>query len=845
MAADEPTKHARPTLGPTVSMKDGELPLEKSLPPDRRIGPYRLIRELGRGGMGAVYLAARADDQYEKHVAIKLVRGGPDSAEIVARFRRERQILASLDHPNIARMLDGGTTEDGFPYFVMEYIQGQPLDEYCDSRTLPVAERLRLFVSVCAAVQYAHRNLVVHRDLKPRNILVTSEGALKLLDFGIAKLLNAESSGEGQTVTGFVALTPEYASPEQVRGESITTATDVYSLGVILYRLLTDRLPYRLRSRQLLEVVRAVCDEEPERPSVAVARTELVSSGEPSTSSRAQERTPEKLRKRLQGDLDTIVMTALRKDPLLRYASVEALGEDIRRHLEGLPVTAHKATFAYRAQKFLKRHWLGVAATAAVFAVLVSAGIALAIQSVRVARERDKAEKVSLFLVNLFRVSDPGEARGNTITAREILDKGSERIRDELGEQPEVRAALMSTMGGVYSKLGLYDKALPLLQEALKIRRQVLGGEHLDVAKSLNDVAFVLDQKGAYQTAEALDREALAIERRLLGSEHEVVADSLSALAGVLYDKGDYQAAEALWSEALPMQRKLLGNEHPAVAGTLNNLAGMAFDRGDYGGAAALWRETLAMNRSLQGEEHPVVASGLSNLAGALYEMGDAGGAESFLRQALALRRKIFEADNPDVAASLSNLALVRRAEGDATEAESLQREALAIRVKVLGSEHRDVAESLSGLADALSDEHRIDEARARYQDALKIRGKVLPPNHPDLAETLLGLGVLLTNEGDAKGAEPLLREALEIREKAYLPGNWHTAEAQSALGACLTGLKRYEVAEPLLLQAYASLKARDPGAMASRQALERVVRLYEAWDRPGDAARYHGQVAR
>jgi serine/threonine-protein kinase len=821
MTADDPTQHARGDALPTVVNKDGEAALrfEKAFPPDRRIGPYRVLREIGRGGMGAVYLAARADEQFEKHVAIKLVRGGPDSAEIVERFRRERQILASFDHPCIARMLDGGTTEDGFPYFVMEYIEGEPLDHYCDSRALPVTERLKLFASVCSAVQYAHRNLVVHRDLKPRNILVTSEGVLKLLDFGIAKLLNPDSPAEGQTVTGFVALTPEYASPEQVRGEPISTATDVYSLGVILYRLLTDRLPYRVRSRQVLEIVRAVCEEEPERPSQAVG-----------------DFSP--LRKPLEGDLDTIVMTALRKDPLRRYPSVEALGEDVRRHLEGLPVAARKPTFSYRAQKFLKRHWLGVAATALVFTVLITAGIALAIQSARVARERDKAQKVSDFLVNLFRVSDPGEARGNTITAREILDKGSEEIRSELEEQPEVRAALMSTMGVVYTTLGLYDRALPLLEEALELRRQTLG-EHLDVAQSLTELAFVLDQKGDYRTAEALDREALAMERRLLGSEHEVVADTMNDLASVLYNKGDSQAAEALWREVLPMQRKLLGNDHAAVASTLNNLAGMAFDRGDYSGAAELWRETLEMHRSLTGEGHPVVASGLSNLAGALFEMGNARGAEVLHREALALRRKVFGVDHPDVAASLSNLAVVLREEGDAGEAGRLQSEALASRRKTLGHEHRDVAESLSGLADALSDAGLLDAAKIRYEEALAIRRKVLPSLHPDLADTLLGLGIVLTNQGEAGAAEPLLREALEIRERSYLAGNWRTAEVRSALGACLVAQQRYQEAEPFLLDAYSSLKARDSSARASRETRERLFLLYEGWGRTDEAARY------
>src|SRR5688572_16500160 len=367
---------------------------------ERRIGPYRILRELGQGGMGVVYLAARADEQFRKRVALKVIRSGRASEEVVRHFKRERQILAGLDHPNIAKLLDGGTTDDGLPYFVMEYIEGEPLLAYCDSRKLSVAERLKLFQAICSAVQYAHRNLVVHRDIKPGNIVVAEDGSPRLLDFGIAKLLNPELAGEAPTATA-VVMTPTYASPEQASGGRITTATDVYSLGVVLYEMLTGHLPYRLLSRQPLEILKAISEQEPEKPSTAVGRTEDVTAPPegaalhvtPERVSSTREGTPDRLQRRLRGDLDNILMLALRKEPPRRYASVEAFSDDIRRYLEGLPVNARQPTAGYRAGKFLQRHVAGVAASAVFIVLLIGFAVAMAMQSARVARERDVAEK--------------------------------------------------------------------------------------------------------------------------------------------------------------------------------------------------------------------------------------------------------------------------------------------------------------------------------------------------------------------------------------------------------------------------------------------------------------------
>ena len=752
--------------------------------PERRIGPYRVLRELGQGGMGAVYLAARADEQFQKRVAIKVIPAGADSAEVIRHFKRERQILAALNHPNIAKLLDGGTTEDGLPYFVMEHVEGEALLAYCDSRRLPISERLKLFLAVCSAVQYAHRNLVVHRDIKPGNILVAADGSPRLLDFGIAKLLNPEVLGEAPTATA-MAMTPEYASPEQVRGDRITTATDVYSLGVVLYELLTGLRPYALRSRDPLDVMRAVAEQEPSKPSAAIERLRvreaMVPDGNNSIAetsvavSLAREGTPARLQRRLRGDLDNIVMMALRKEPPRRYPSVEALAEDVRRHLEGIPVAARKGTLTYRGSRFVRRHRLGVLAATAVLALLVGFPVAMTVQSARVARERDRAQKerataqreretaqrVSAFLVDLFKVSDPSEARGNTVTAREVLDKGAAKITTDLKDQPEVRATMMDTMGNVYRNLGLFEKAATLLQEALLERRAVLGNEHPDVATSLHNLATVRAQRGEHATAEGLFREALAMRRRLLGNEHPDVAKTLGIMANVLYSKGDYAEAEALYREGLALSRKLMGNEHASVAMGLNNLALVLKEKGDYAGAESLQREALALWRRLLGSEHPYLPLAMNNLATLLTEKGEYGEAESLLRDALAMGRKL------------------------------------------LGKEHPEVAMYLSSLADTLC------------------------------------------RDGKPREAEPAAREALVIFKKALPGGHPYIAETESVLGGCLSLAERYEEAEGLLLASYPVLKARTgERSLETLRALERIVHLYELWGKPDQAARYRHEPA-
>jgi serine/threonine protein kinase/tetratricopeptide (TPR) repeat protein len=824
--------------------------------PERRIGAYRILRELGHGGMGTVYLAARADDQYQKRVAIKTIRG-LDSEEVLRHFRRERQILAALDHPNIARLFDGGSTDDGLPYFVMEFVEGQPIDEFCDERALSVHQRLALFRGVCAAVQYAHSNLVVHRDIKPKNILVDAQDVPKLLDFGIAKLLNPEISGEAATGT-VLAMTPEYASPEQMRGQPITTATDVYSLGVVLYQLLTGHRPYGREARNSLELFKAVCEEEPERPSTAVGRKEertlpdgAVRTTTPESASRTREGTPEKLRRRLRGDLDNIVLTALRKEPHLRYRSVEAFSEDIRRYLEGRPVTAHKATVWYRTGKFVRRNALAVGAAAAIFLLALGFAVVTTVQARRIARERDRAnrqaataQRVSEFLVNLFNVSDPGESRGNTVTARELLDKAVRDIETGLKEEPAVKGTLLYTMGQVYEALGLskqaleltenavaelrsvtppdeaavarallqqavvtfhlgqYDKAEPLYRQALTILEKRLGPEDPEVARALDDLGVFYQDEAKYDEAEPLHRRALAILEKTAGPRSRGAATVLTNLANLSSLRGRYDEAETLERRALDIQESVLGPDHPETISGLNNLATTEFYLEKYDAAEQLFRRVLALEEKTEGPDHPDVAIALNNVANVAQVRGDFRTAEASFRRAAAIYEKAGVADHPNALAAVSNMATVYRDTGRYAEAEALQRRALEADRKTLGPDHPNVAFDLHRLANILSESGRPAEAEPLQRRAVELIDKALGPEHPTFAIALLVLGDVCRDEGKRAEAERLYTRALAISEKAAGAESGDATDLRLRIAALEQDAARSKVAAPLLLAA-------------------------------------------
>jgi serine/threonine-protein kinase len=759
--------YAAPLLAASMS---ASLSPPRSAAVGMRVGPYRVVREAGHGGMGVVYLAERADDQYRQQVALKLMRGGAllgADEHLSRRFLEERQILASLEHPGIARLIDGGVTGEGLPWFAMEYVEGTPIDRYCDERRLPVDERLALFCGVCDAVAFAHRNLVVHRDLKPSNILVTGEGTVKLLDFGIAKLLAPLDGGADTapaTRTALRALTPEYASPEEIRGERVSTASDVYSLGITLYELLAGRRPYERGRRSPHAIERAILEAQPEPPSVVIARANGAMPNAAASPvlgvhvavSDVRRTTPDRLRRTLRGDLDAIVLMAIRKEPDRRYASADRLADDVRRYLRGLPVTARIDGRAYRAGKFVRRHRVGVVAATAVAVVLAGFSIVTAVQSARlraqaerITLERDRAQEVSGFLVSLFRTADPYAGEGPRTTVREVLDSGAARVDRELHEQPEVRAELLRAMGLSYLYLGLPMDARRLLEDALAIPQQATNeGEPHEVSVR-HSLAQVLQELGEYAKAESLYRDVLGWRRRTLAPGNLYVARALTTLATVVAAQGRYVEAEGLALEALAIDRALRPADARAVSQSLNNLGNILHKQRRYAAAESVHREAYALRRAALGDEHAETANSLANIASALGE-----------------QHRFAEAD-------------------------SLFRKALTIKRSRLGARHVDVASDEAGYAQMLHLKGDQHAAEALYRQSIETHRSARPDGHPRTARAMLGLGELLLERGDARAAEPYLTEALQSLRAALPAAHPSVAQARRALSDCLTLLGR------------------------------------------------------
>ena len=737
--------------------------------PDR-IGPFRIVREIGRGGMGTVYQGERDEGGFEQRVAIKVIRRGMDTEDVHRRFLSERRILARLEHPNIARLLDGGVTADGRPYFVMEYIEGVPLTEYLRRQSLGLRDRLCLFQSICQAVDYAHRNLVLHRDLKPSNILITRDGQPKLLDFGVAKLLGSDDRPDTRTRPEGLYLTPAFASPEQARGEPLTTASDVYALGLLLFELLTGERPFAAGPTRSGDASRPLAREAP-RPS-AVA----------STLGRAAPVPAHQMR----GDLDVIVATALRPEPARRYESAHRLLADMERYFAGLPILARKDSIGYRGGKFVRRHRWGVGAATAAALALVAALAVFVAQSIRIAGERDKAQRVTALLVDLLQGSDPAEALGDTLTARALLDRSSARIESELSGQPEVQAALLDVVGGLYHSLGLPDQAEPPLRQAVALRRAVLGPEHADVARSLNALGGVLDARGQFDEAEGLFEEALLIRRSRFRPPHAAIAESLNDLGQLLlFARQDFARAEPLLQEALEMRRRLFEPPHRDLAESVHNLALLEQLRGSYPEAADLYRESLAMRRTLFGETHPALLATLNNLALVLQAQGRYQEAEPLLRESLSLRRRLFGPSHPQVALALTNLGLSLRELGRLEEAEDLLRTGLGVAAAGFGPRHPRTATVMSNLADVLRDERELDEAETLYEQSLAIRREALGGDHPHVAFSLNGLGEIARMRGRLAISDSLHRAALELRRSRLGPD--HPDVAQSLVGLART----------------------------------------------------------
>lgn len=759
-----------------------------------RIGHYRVLQPLGRGGMGAVYLAERADAQFEKTVALKLLplgMAGPDDHHL---FLRERQVLARLEHPGIARLLDGGVTDDGTPYFVMEYIKGTPIVEYCEAHGLSEGERLELFIRVCDAVEYAHRNLVIHRDLKSDNILVTEEGEAKLLDFGIARMI-AEQEGRHDTATvaGRRRMTPSTASPEQVRNEAVATTTDVYSLGVVLYRLLAGRPPYEITGdTSPARIERIVCEEVPEPPSRANWR--------------------------LSGDLDAIVLTALRKEPGERYQSVRELADDLQRHLHDLPVQARRDDRWYRVSRFVRRNRLAVGA-GAVLAVLLLAIVGISVrhivvtdrQATALQAERDvarrqaaRAQRVTDLLVDLFEDFDPAVERGDTLTAEALLRRGMERV-SELPDEPDLRAEILTAIGDAYRKLGLYDEAEVALDEAVAQRRRTGPAGRHELAVALTSLAESRNGSQAFALAEPPFREALAIQDELLR------------------DQGH--------DTALVLER----------SATLIGLAAGLRNLGKADSAVLLLREVVdtRLRYGRGGDRETLVAMG--TLAYALRGAGEAAEAEALYRRVLDGQRALGEGASLSLAKTLNDLAYLLRTQEDFAGAVPLYQESLDIVRNLLGEAHPTTLLVMNNLASVLDHGGEVNAAEEILRRRVALERAHNPPGHWRLGAALGALGThLLRFRGDPGAALEPMRERLAVYRGTLGDGHDWTAEARVGVGECLLRLDRLEEAEPLLLEGRARLaEVEGPEGQRTRGVGALLVELYERWGRPDRAEPY------
>jgi len=738
-----------------------------------QIGPYRLLRLLGEGGMGEVWLAEQKTPIH-RTVALKLIKAGMDTKAVVARFESERQALAMMDHPSIARVFEAGSTAEGRPYFVMEYVPGLPITEYCDKHRLTIKERLELFLQVCDGVQHAHQKAIIHRDLKPSNVLVVeqdSKAVPKIIDFGLAKATAQRLTDKTMfTELGVIMGTPEYMSPEQAdqSEQNIDTRTDVYSLGVTLYQLLVGALPFdakAMRAAGFEEVLRKIREEEPPKPS-----TKIRSMGDASAAS-AEKRNeePRSFAQHLRGELDWITMKALEKDRTRRYGAASELAADISRYLRNEPVEAGPATAAYRMQKYALRHRLALGAAAGLVLLLAGFAVVQALELHRIKaernradRERDRATHVTDFMTGMFKVSNPSEARGNSVTAREILDKASTNIETSLTKDPELQAQMMHVMGDVYDNLGLYPRAHSLQQKSLEIRQRVLGPNHHDTLESMNSLAGVLWSEGHYAEAEKFYRETLDIRRHVLGPEHPDILASMTGLATALWSEGHYAEAEKLYRETLDIRRRVLGPEHPDALGSMNGLANVLDDDGRYAEAEKLYQETLDIQRRVLGPEHPRTLWSMSNLAALLDLEGHSAEAEKLDRERLEIERRVLGPEHPDTLKSTYNLAISLYREGHYSEAEKLYRETLDIQRRVLGPEHPDTLNSMSRLANVLSSEGHYAEAEKLHRGTLDIRRRILGAESPDTASSTYDLGCVVALEGRRDEALSLLREAVD-----------------------------------------------------------------------------------
>jgi eukaryotic-like serine/threonine-protein kinase len=848
-----------------VPVDDGGSPAAAPGTPQVTIaGRYRLLRKLGEGGMGQVWLAEQTTP-VERQVALKLIKSFLYNRSVLQRFESERQSLAIMDHPSIAKVFDAGATPSGQPYFVMEYVPGPPITHYCDARKLNVRDRLELFVQVCEAVQHAHQKAIIHRDLKPANILVADidgKAMPRVIDFGIAKVLSQPVSDESAfTRPGAMVGTPGYMSPEQAdpSTEGVDTRTDVYSLGVILYELLTGLLPFdtkEWRDRPLHEVLRQLHEDDPQLPSTRVGAQKESSTQAAELRSTA----PRQLVSLLRGDLDCITMKALEKDRARRYGSPSDFAADIERYLRNQAVLAVPPSAVYRARKFARRHRGALVTACTVAAVLIAAAVVSIRQSIRANREAAVAQAVNDFLQNdlLAQASAANQSGPSTkpdphLEVRTALDRAAARIAGKFDRQPEVEAAIRTTIGKTYLDLGMYPEARTQLERALELQRRVvgaespqtlrttaslavalenqgkypeaekllgqsldiqrrmLGPEHPDTLRSMNSLAVVYYYEGKYAQAEALCGQVVQIRRRLLGPEHHDTLASTNILAVVYEQEGKYPQAEALHGQTLEIERRVLGPEHPDTQASMNNLANVYQSEGKYAQAEVLYTQTLEIVRRVLGPEHRSTLLSMNNLAEAYETEGKYSEAEALHSQLLEIRRRVLGPEHPDTQASIDNLANVYLAEGKYAQAEVLCIQTLDGVRRVLGPENRFTLLSMNNLAEAYAGEGKYPQAEDLYSQLLEIRRRVLGPEHPDTLYALSGFASMYQREGKYALAESYEAQALAGRRHALGPEHPDTMQSAADLALAYLSQGEFIESEPLAREALQFNQKKQP----------------------------------
>jgi serine/threonine protein kinase/Flp pilus assembly protein TadD len=816
---------------PERKMRFSAPPTEK---PGDRIGHYKLLEQIGEGGCGVVYVAEQ-EEPVRRRVALKVIKLGMDTKQVIARFDAERQALAMMDHPSIAKVFDAGTTETGRPYFVMELVRGIRITDYCDQNHVPARERLDLFAQVCRAIQHAHQKGVIHRDIKPSNILVTLHDGVpvpKVIDFGIAKATQGRLTDQ-TLFTAFEQFigTPAYMSPEQAEmsGLDIDTRSDIYSLGVLLYELLTGTTPFdakELLSKGLDELRRTIREVEPVKPSKVVEReSELRVERSRVAGAKAYSTLNSQLQS-LSTDLDWIVMKCLEKDRARRYETANGLATDIARHLSNEPIVARPPSRLYRIQKAVQRNKLAFGSAAAVaLALVIGLGVSTWMflkekearhravaaekdqgllrqqaqtEAAKAQREAAKSRQVAQFFKDMLHGVGPSVALGRDATIlREVLDKTAQQIGQGLTNQPGVEAELRDTLGQVYLALGQYEKAEAMQREALRLFRTLPGDDALDVAGVLNNLGATLVARSQFADAEALYRDSLKLRKKLAGEESAEVADSMMNLAIVLCDEGRFPESETLFRDALARQKKARGEAHSSIASALNGLGLALKAQGKLSEAETTFGDALAMQRKLTGNEHPDLLYPLNNLANLYSDEGKFTQAEASFREALTLNKKFFGEKHPRLAECLCNLGYVLRHRGNLVEAESLLRQAIAMQRELLGNKHSSLAGSLGNLANILRDQYKFAEAESTLHEALDIQRPLLGNDHPDVTGSVMNLATILHAQGKNAEAETAMREALEgFKRSAGTNASRRLPDALNNLGVILVAEGKFADAE-------------------------------------------------